>query len=166
MHVNSTWGWYTDQLGFGSHNLKTGYVFTFEEYRFPQYGTLDHAVYYYRNNFQTPAFVETYDTPLETIDRLRQHSAFVNDRWTVGRHVTLNFGVRLDSYTNYYLPRAIRAPARLPRRSRCRGGRCLRSRTGSRGSRPSTISSGTARPRSKRATVGTLTIRGSRCRRR
>ena len=102
MHVNGTWGWYTDRLGKGSHNLKTGYVFTFEEYRFPQYGTLDHAVYYYRNNFQTPAFVETYDTPLETIDRLRQHSVFVNDRWSVGRNLTLNLGVRLDSYTNYY----------------------------------------------------------------
>ncbi len=102
MHVNPTWTLFTDRLGVGTHNVKTGYVFNFEEYKFPQYGTLDHAIYYYRNNFQTPAFVETYDTPLETIDRLQQHSFFINDRLSVGRRWTLNIGVRMDAYRAYY----------------------------------------------------------------
>ncbi|MBI4484446.1 MAG: TonB-dependent receptor, partial [Acidobacteria bacterium] len=92
---------YTDRLWTGSHAIKAGYVFNWEEFENPRLGNVEHLIEYYRDNFQTPDSIDTYNSPLNTFNRFRQHSFFVNDRWTAGKW-TLNLGVRYDRYTNYY----------------------------------------------------------------
>ena len=85
--------------GAGSHNLKYGYEYTIYWDRVNSKSPVNDAIYYTSNG--SPSFIEKWNTPFTAFDGFKQNAAFVQDKWTVGRHLTLNLGIRLDRYLNY-----------------------------------------------------------------
>ncbi len=101
-HYDVNLGVTTNKLITGTHNLKFGYTNQMEYARFRHQGTIGHFILYYRGGFQTPAFIDTQDTPFETDDRYRSNTMFVNDRWNITQKLTLNLGFRFTRGTPYY----------------------------------------------------------------
>ena len=84
---------------FGSHNLKYGYEYTVYWDRVHSKGTIGDAIYYTSSG--VPSFIEKWNTPFTAFDGFKQQAGFLQDKWTVGKHLTLNLGIRFDRYVNY-----------------------------------------------------------------
>jgi hypothetical protein len=92
----------TSKGHFGTHNVRVGYGALWEDAPYTRiagyHGNINTI---WANNFTKPMFIETTDTPFTQYDDSMQHSAFVNDSWNY-RRVTLNFGVRFDTFQPSY----------------------------------------------------------------
>jgi len=83
----------------GGHDVKVGYQFMRVRYELDSYG-MSHfpsglrAVY--RNG--VPNSVNTYNTPTNAITFYHENALYLQDKWTVARRLTLNLGVRFDSF--------------------------------------------------------------------
>ena len=92
----------------GSHSLKFGYGWRDHGNRqlaqgaVGDPGTPGHVILYYTNNFRTPDSFTTDDGPYTSRPSIRQSWFFAQDKWQIGRRVTLNLGVRYDKQSNYY----------------------------------------------------------------
>jgi hypothetical protein len=86
----------------GTHSVKVGYGALWEGAPYTRiagyHGNINTI---WTNNFTTPMFIETYDTPFTFENRSMQHSMFVNDSWAY-RRLTFNFGVRYDAFQPSY----------------------------------------------------------------
>src|SRR5262245_10827842 len=92
----------TSKLHIGTHNLKVGYGALWEGAPYTRFaGYHDNINTIWANNFTTPMFIETFDTPFTMYNNSMQHSAFVNDSWNY-RRLTFNFGLRYDAFQPSY----------------------------------------------------------------
>src|SRR5438552_17747661 len=85
----------------GTHNIRVGYGALWEVAPYTRFAYKDNINTIWANNFTTPMFIETYDTPFTFENRSMQHSLFVNDSWNLHR-VTFNYGVRYDAFQPSY----------------------------------------------------------------
>lgn len=100
-HLDSALAVHSDKFITGSHNLKVGYGWIYEGWKYTHKGPKDHVILYYNGGFARPSFIETFDTPFIAENGLRQHFMFLNDTWNI-RKLTLNLGFRYDRYQPYY----------------------------------------------------------------
>lgn len=97
---NSTLNHFTNLKG--NHEIKVGYIGWHYTSLNEDRGTVNHQIYYYNNNFTTPNYVLVYNTPNSSINGDVHHGFFINDRWNIGRRLTLSLGLRFDRYHNFY----------------------------------------------------------------
>ena len=87
---------------FGTHNFKVGYGALWEGAPYTRIaGYHDNINTIWANNFTTPLFIETMDTPFTQENRSMQHSLFASDSWAYKR-LTLSFGLRYDAFQPSY----------------------------------------------------------------
>ena len=93
----------------GSHNLKIGYEYLWEDYRGSTGGYPDHILYGFNNG--KPERITVYNTPVQWQQNgMIDNSFFLQDKWDLSRKLTLNLGLRFDSY-NVFNPEQIRESA-------------------------------------------------------
>jgi hypothetical protein len=108
-HMNSrpTYAWIkpfnrilqpTMTVSAASHDIKLGYTFrhgyeSTENYSFSHFPAGLRAVF--RNG--APDSVNTYNTPTSRDMAIIEHGAFVQDRWSVNRKLTVNLGLRIET---------------------------------------------------------------------
>jgi Carboxypeptidase regulatory-like domain len=86
--------------GGGSHNLKVGYSYLWEDYRGSTKGYPNHIRYVFNNG--NPDRVIIQNTPVQWVQNgLMDNSFYVQDKWQIGRKLTLNLGLRFDRYTAF-----------------------------------------------------------------
>jgi hypothetical protein len=81
-----------------SHDIKLGYTFRHgyesnQQYSFSHFPAGLRAVF--RNG--VPDSVNTYNTPTSRHMAIIEHGAFVQDRWSVNRKLTVNLGLRIET---------------------------------------------------------------------
>ena len=107
-HENVIVSHFANGLG-GSHNIKAGYTIQWEDYRGSTLGYKGHVLYQFNNGAPDRILVD--NTPLQwQQNNLLQNYFFIQDKWQIGRKLTLNLGFRFDRYTNY-LPEQVRESA-------------------------------------------------------
>jgi hypothetical protein len=95
--------------GLGSHNLKTAYGFLWEDYRGSTRGYPGHIRYVFNNGVPDRVIIQ--NTPVQwQQNSLLDNSFYVQDKWQVGRKLTMNLGLRFDRYTSY-IPEMVRESA-------------------------------------------------------
>jgi hypothetical protein len=86
----------------GTHNLKVGYGALWEGAPYDRSaGYSGNINTIWTNNFTTPLFIETMDTPFRMENRSMQHSVFANDSWQYKR-LTFTYGLRYDAFQPSY----------------------------------------------------------------
>ncbi|MBI4475487.1 MAG: TonB-dependent receptor [Acidobacteria bacterium] len=107
-HENIVFSRFFDALG-GSHTLRAGYTYLWEDRRTSVRGYPNHIRYVFLNG--APDRVEIYNTPIQWAQySMTNSSFFVQDRWSIGRKLTLDVGFRYDRYGTY-LPEQVRESA-------------------------------------------------------
>lgn len=97
-----------DGLG-GSHNLKAGYTMTWEDYRGSTRGYPGHVRYVFENS--APNRIEVFNSPIQwQQNSLLVNSLFLQDRWQLGRKLTLSLGIRFDRFSSF-IPEQVRESA-------------------------------------------------------
>ena len=91
----------------GTHAFKFGFLAEREMQNFKDEGFLNGVRVLYnstnsRPDFSVPFRVELRNTPRLAENYTWHRGAFITDQWTVGPRLTLNVGVRWDSYSSYY----------------------------------------------------------------
>jgi hypothetical protein len=97
--ANATLSYFADHLGAGTHDFKAGTQLSWEKM---QYQRIRNGDLYLELNDGVPLRAQIANTPVDSDHRLQTWSAFVQDRWVIGR-ATLNYGVRMDG-VKAYLP--------------------------------------------------------------
>jgi len=93
----------------GTHNLKVGFEYLWEDYRGETGGYPDHIQYIFNNG--APDRITINNTPVQdTQSGLINTAFFVQDKWDLTRKLTLNLGLRFDRYDSFY-PKQIRESA-------------------------------------------------------
>jgi len=93
----------------GSHNLKVGYEYLWEDYRGSTGGYPDHILYTF--NAGKPDRISVSNTPVQWQQNgMIDNSFYLQDKWDIGRKLTLNLGLRFDSY-NVFNPAQVRESA-------------------------------------------------------
>ena len=93
----------------GSHNLKVGYEYLWEDYRGSTGGYPDHILYSFNNG--KPDRITVYNTPVQWQQNgMIDNSLFLQDKWDVTRKLTLNLGFRFDRY-DVFNPAQVRESA-------------------------------------------------------
>ena len=99
-HWNVNWSYFT-----GDHDVKAGYAFQWEDNRFTfnwasaSPGTLGANLLVFRGG--VPDFFDTRTTPFTSHNSLYHNYFFLQDKWQLNNHLTLNLGLRFDRYTNF-----------------------------------------------------------------
>ncbi len=107
-HENIALSHFVNGLG-GTHNLKGGYTFQWEDDRNSWVGYKGHVLYQFNNGVPDRVVVE--NTPVQWAQQnLVQNYVYIQDKWQVRRRLTLNIGFRFDRYTSF-LPRQVRESA-------------------------------------------------------
>lgn len=107
-HEDVTFSYFFDGAG-GTHNLKTGYSFLWEDYRGSTRGYPGHIRYVFNNGAADRVIIQ--NTPVQwQQNSLLDNSFYVQDKWQIGRRLTLNLGFRFDRYTAF-LPEQVRESA-------------------------------------------------------
>jgi hypothetical protein len=92
--------------GGGSHNLKVGYSYLWEDYRGSTRGYPGHIRYVFNNGVPDRVIIQ--NTPVQWEQNgLTDNSFYVQDKWQIGRKLTMNMGLRFDRYVSF-LPEQIR----------------------------------------------------------
>jgi len=100
------WDWggnvayFKEGLG-GTHNFKTGYDVYWELGRNYRH-TFPGGGYSLSLNNGVPNTFTIRDAPFTQANGAYQNAFFVQDKWQIGRKLTLNIGLRWDRYSNYY----------------------------------------------------------------
>ena len=87
----------------GPHDVKFGYQMNNTDWRFESYSTSHYPSGLearYRN--EVPTEVRLYNTPVVGWNYLRENAIYAQDKWRVGRKVTMNLGLRLEKLTGHY----------------------------------------------------------------
>jgi hypothetical protein len=100
-NISGVWSLNTSGGRTGSHAVRVGYGYLYEGAPYEFLAPKDSIKTYWRGGFQTPAEIETYDTPFSFENDVTHQWTFVNDTWNVGR-LSVNGGVRFDSFRPYY----------------------------------------------------------------
>lgn len=101
-HWNANLSLFQDNLIGGSHDFKFGYGFIFEDIRFTNKGvpgSPGQVVLYLADG--VPDRFQAQNTPFKYQDSLAQNFFFVQDKFQIGKRLTLNLGLRFDRYRNY-----------------------------------------------------------------
>lgn len=100
--------YFTDKFLGGNHDLKIGYGVIYEDQNGDELGapgesgkSPGHVHLFYANG--VPDYFQVTDTPNHSVTRLFQNYFFIQDKWQLGRRLTVNMGLRFDRY-NTYLP--------------------------------------------------------------
>src|SRR5262245_5484613 len=92
----------TSKGHFGTHSLKVGYGALWENAPYTRFAGYEGNINtIWVNNFASPMFVETMDTPFTMQNNSMQHSVFANDSLTY-RRLTFTFGLRYDAFQPSY----------------------------------------------------------------
>ncbi|HEV8346166.1 MAG TPA: carboxypeptidase-like regulatory domain-containing protein [Vicinamibacterales bacterium] len=90
--ANATVSYFADNFGAGTHDVKAGTQLSWEKM---QYNRIRNGDLYLELNDGVPLRAQIANTPVDSDHRLRTWSAFVQDRWVIGR-ATINYGARID----------------------------------------------------------------------
>jgi hypothetical protein len=101
MNISGVYSLNTSGTRAGDHTIRIGYGYLYEGAPYTFLAPKDSIKTYWRGGFQTPAEIETYDTPFSFENDVSHQSGFVNDTWNFGR-LAFNGGVRIDSFLPYY----------------------------------------------------------------
>jgi hypothetical protein len=86
----------------GTHSLKLGYGALWEGAPYTRLaGYSGNINTIWANNFTSPLYIETMDTPFTMENDSMQHSLFANDSWTY-RRLTFTAGLRFDAFQPSY----------------------------------------------------------------
>ncbi len=96
----------------GSHNFKLGTEGRWEKRTFFADQPFN-LVYYDAVLNRTPSEVEFYNTPNTGDNRVHAFAIYLNDNWRVNDRLTLNLGVRLDRYRDFW-PDQVISPGGVP----------------------------------------------------
>ncbi|MPZ16817.1 MAG: hypothetical protein GEV06_02700 [Luteitalea sp.] len=96
----------------GSHNFKLGTDGRWETRTFFADQPFNH-VYYDEVLNTIPSEVEFYNTPNESDNRVNAFAVYLNDNWRISDRVTLNLGLRLDRYRDFW-PDQLVTPEGVP----------------------------------------------------
>ena len=109
--VNPAWvlkwsasgSWYKTNLG-GTHNFQFGFEWgdNYNSYIYNVNGGINAVFNSPQVSFSVPFEVVAYNTPATQKNYFRDTSLYLQDTWTLKRHVTLNLGLRYDRFTTYY----------------------------------------------------------------
>jgi len=92
----------TSRGHFGTHTLKVGYGALWESAPYTRFaGFHENLNTIWTNNFASPLFIETMDTPFTMTNESMQHSVFANDALTYKR-LTFTYGLRYDAFQPSY----------------------------------------------------------------
>ena len=96
--------WYKANLG-GNHNFQFGFEWgdSYNSYLYKVSQGIN-AIYNSsppQQPFSTPFQVVAYNTPTTQKNYFRDTSFYLQDTWTLKRHITLNLGIRYDRFTTY-----------------------------------------------------------------
>lgn len=98
--------YFTDKFLGGNHDVKFGYGVIYEDQNGDGLGapgeaakSPGHVQLFYANG--VPDYFQVTDTPNHFAERLMQHYLFIQDKWQLGRRLTLNLGFRFDRYRTY-----------------------------------------------------------------
>jgi hypothetical protein len=106
-HEDAVFSYFFDGLG-GSHNLKVGFSYLWEDYRGSTRGYPNHIRYVFNNG--APERVIIQNTPVQWQQNgLTDTSMYIQDKWQVGR-LTINAGLRFDRYVSF-TPEQVRESA-------------------------------------------------------
>ena len=100
-HYNADLTLYADR-----HDMKIGYMYQWYAPRFTAYGapgpdgTVGH--FYIGTTNGVPTSFWTDNGPLSSVDTLKNHALFFQDKFQVTPKLTLNYGVRFDQYRSAY----------------------------------------------------------------
>jgi hypothetical protein len=100
-NISGVWSLNTSRGRAGSHAVRVGYGYLFEGAPYDFLAPKDSIKTYWRGGFQSPAEIETYDTPFSFENDVTHQWTFVNDTWNAGR-LSVNGGLRFDSFEPYY----------------------------------------------------------------
>ena len=92
--INASLSYFT-----GGHSLKLGYQFMRVRYRVDYYGLSNYPSGFravYRNG--VPNSVNTFNTPTTTRMFYHENALYMQDKWTLSRKLTVNLGLRVDSF--------------------------------------------------------------------
>ncbi len=95
--ANATVGYFRDDLGPGTHDLKAGVQMSWERMAYDRIRNGDH---YLELTDGVATGAQIANTPVNSDHRLKTWGVFLQDRWGAGR-VTLNYGVRLDGVSSH-----------------------------------------------------------------
>jgi len=95
--------WYKTNLG-GTHNFQFGFEWgdNYNSYIYNVNGGINAVFNSPQVSFSVPFEVVAYNTPATQKNYFRDTSFYLQDTWTLKRHVTLNLGLRYDRFTTYY----------------------------------------------------------------
>jgi len=105
-HTNWNLSTFKDNFLGGNHDLKVGYMYLWHAPRETDYGapgdpgTLGHVQLQYNNGVPAQFIVD--NGPVIYENELKQNTIFFQDKYQLGRRLTLNFGIRYDQYHSYY----------------------------------------------------------------
>jgi carboxypeptidase family protein len=85
----------------GNHNFKLGSEARWEIRKFLADQPFDIAYYDARLGV-TPQEVELFNTPNDGVNQVNAFAVFLNDNWQPHKKLTLNLGVRVDHYRDFY----------------------------------------------------------------
>jgi hypothetical protein len=107
---------FTNGLG-GSHNTKFGYILQWEDFRYSNAGYAGGPIssgipnLYFLFNNGAPYQIQVSNVPTQWQQQtLLSNTFYVQDKWQIGRKLTLNLGLRFDRYTNF-APEQVRESA-------------------------------------------------------
>jgi len=90
--ANATVSYFADHFGAGTHDFRAGTQLSWEKM---QYNRIRNGDLYLELNDGVPLRAQIANTPVDSDHRLKTWSAFVQDRWVIGR-ATINYGARVD----------------------------------------------------------------------
>ncbi|MEW6455233.1 MAG: TonB-dependent receptor [Acidobacteriota bacterium] len=97
--LNIVGNYYTEKLIKGKHDFRFGVEVLNEQGKRRIVGFPGHVYHYLK--YGKALYVELYNTPVRTDDRLWTYSTFIQDNWALTKRLVLNLGLRWDAYENY-----------------------------------------------------------------
>jgi hypothetical protein len=113
-HVRGAVNWYKPDLFAGNHDFKGGVDYLprngFDRRAFDR-GVAENYRLIFRGG--VPFDIDVKNNPVDPRTPYTSLGTYAQDRWTIGRRLTLNLGARF-AYDNGYIPRQCRTAARAP----------------------------------------------------
>jgi outer membrane receptor protein involved in Fe transport len=113
-HVRGAVNWYKPDLFAGNHDFKAGVDYLprngFDRRAFDR-GVAENYRLIFRGG--VPFDIDVKNNPVDPKTPYTSLGTYAQDRWTIGRRLTLNLGGRF-AYDNGYIPRQCRTAARAP----------------------------------------------------